>query len=90
MFKQTVHALQTDWVYANNYKTTSINDLRYELFVAKKGQIEAHQLPPCCDALYKQCQHDDYQIAIRLENWTGLWEDVVKIDFLEWKCMIFD
>ena len=38
-------------LYATKASFTKINDLRYHLFCAKKGEIESHQLPPCKDCL---------------------------------------
>ena len=38
-------------LYATKASSTKINDLRYHLFCAKKGEIESHQLPPCKDCL---------------------------------------
>ena len=34
-------------------KSTSINEVRYNLFCAKKGNVESHQLPPCKATLQK-------------------------------------
>ena len=33
-------------LYATKASSTKINDLRYHLFCAKKGEIESHQPPP--------------------------------------------
>jgi hypothetical protein len=40
-------------LYAYNSGTMKVNDLRYHLFCAKKGELESHQLPPCNDCLTK-------------------------------------
>ncbi len=34
-------------LYAPKLSSIRINELRYHLFCAKKGEIESHQLPPC-------------------------------------------
>lgn len=51
-------------MYVPKTPTTEINDLRYQLFCAKKGKIESHQLPPCKDCLTKHAQRANYQAAI--------------------------
>ena len=51
-------------LYAPKTTTTTVNDLRYQLFCAKKGEIESHQLPPCRDCLVKHFQRANYQVAI--------------------------
>ena len=51
-------------LYASKSTTTTVNDLRYQLFCAKKGEIESHQLPPCRDCLVKHSQRANYQAAI--------------------------
>ena len=43
----------TSLLYAPKTSSTKINDLRYHLFSAEKGEIESHQLPPCRDCLEK-------------------------------------
>jgi hypothetical protein len=50
--------------YTTKSTTTAINDLRYQLFCARKGEIESHQLPPCRDCLVKHAQRANYQAAI--------------------------
>ena len=51
-------------VYSKKCTTTNINDLRYSLFCAKKGDIDSHQLPPCKDTLHKHMLRANYQAAI--------------------------
>ena len=46
------------------YSPKSINELRYQLFCAKKGAIESFQLPPCQDTLTKHILRSNYQAAI--------------------------
>lgn len=47
-------------------KTTCVhvNDMKYNIFCAKKGEIESHQLPPTTNCLQQQVQHAYYQAAI--------------------------
>ena len=33
--------------FAPKTSSTKVNDLRYDIFCAKRGDIESHQLPPC-------------------------------------------
>ena len=51
-------------IYGPKSGKTHVNDLRYHLFCAKKGDIESHQLPPCRDCLVKHAQRAAYQAAI--------------------------
>ncbi len=51
-------------LYAPKASSMKINDLRYHLFCAKKGEIESHQLPPCRDCLKKHALRANYQAAI--------------------------
>ena len=55
----------TSLLYAPKTSSTKINDLRYHLFCAKKGEIESHQLPPCRNCLEKH--------ALRANNQAGIW-----------------
>ena len=36
-----------------NMVTTKVNELRYQPFCLRRGEIESHQLPPCRDCLVK-------------------------------------
>ena len=38
-------------LYARTSAVTTVNDLRFQLFRAKKGDIESGQLPPCKDCI---------------------------------------
>ena len=38
-------------LYAPKAPSTKVNKLRYDMFCAKKGELESHQLPPCYDCL---------------------------------------
>ena len=50
------------WLQASN--TTDVNDLRYQLFCAKRGEIESNLLPPCRDCLFVHLLRANYQAAI--------------------------
>ena len=39
-------------LYATRCPNATINELRYQLFRAKKGEVESGQLPPCEDCLF--------------------------------------
>jgi len=51
-------------LYGPKAAFTKVNDLRYNLFCVKKGEIESHQLPPCRDCLVKHAQRANYQAGI--------------------------
>ena len=46
------------------YAPKLINELRYHLFCAKKGEIESHQLPPCKDCFLQHALRANYQAGI--------------------------
>ena len=50
------------WLLASN--TTEVNDLRYQLFCAKRGEIESSLLLPCRDCLFMHLLRANYQAAI--------------------------
>ena len=52
-------------LYAPKSSSTKVNDLRYDMFCAKRGEIQSYQLPPCRDCLVKHAQRANYQAAIR-------------------------
>ena len=54
----------TSLLYAPKAASTKVNCLRYDLFCARKGELESHQLPPCRDCLVKHAQRANYQAAI--------------------------
>ena len=62
-------------LYAPNASSTNVNDLRYDIFCAKRGEIESHQLPPCRDCLEKHVQRANYQAAI----WRRCLEQNLKV-----------
>lgn len=51
-------------MYTANKSTGKVNELRHQLFRAKRGAIESSQLPPCRDCLYMHVQRSNYQAAI--------------------------
>ena len=52
-------------LYSPSTATASnINDVRYNLFCAKNGEIESHLLPPCKDCLSKHAMRANYQACI--------------------------
>ena len=51
-------------LYTPGASTGNINDARYNLFCAKNGEIESHQLPPCQDCLRKHAVRANYQAGI--------------------------
>ena len=51
-------------IYAAKTKISNVNELRYHLFCAKKGEIESYQMPPCKDSLKKHVMCANYQAAI--------------------------
>ena len=83
-FTKTFQELGSDWglslalfqslqaftccMYASKTRVLCVNELRYQLFVAKKGQVEVHQFPHCEEALYKHCQRANFQAAVWRHN----------------------
>ena len=58
-------------LYATKPATHDIDELRYNLFCARKGEIESHQLPSSKDCLMKHSLRANYLAAIwkrSLEN----------------------
>ena len=51
-------------IYSSNPGTKDVNELRYRLFCARKGELESNQLPPCQDTLQKHCERANYQSAV--------------------------
>ncbi|XP_078353848.1 uncharacterized protein LOC144638526 [Oculina patagonica] len=51
-------------LYANRCPSNTVNDLRYQLFRAKKGEIESGQLPPCQDCLFMHSLRANYQAGV--------------------------
>ena len=58
-------------MYCAYTNTKLVNELRYEMFCAKNGDISSGKLPPCSDALRQHTHRASYQVAIwrrSLEN----------------------
>lgn len=51
-------------LYASSTSTHDVNELRYNLFCAKRGEVESSQLPPCKDCLRVHIARANYQSAI--------------------------
>ena len=51
-------------MYVAASRTTEVNDLRYQLFCAKRGEIESNLLPPCRDCLFMHLLRANCQAAI--------------------------
>ena len=50
--------------YSSGTNASDVNDLRYNLFFAKNGEIELHQLLPCKDCLREHTMRANYQACI--------------------------
>jgi len=58
-------------MYSCSTKSTTVNDLRYEIFRSRNADVSSGQLPPCKDALQQHTKRANYQAAIwrrSLEN----------------------
>ncbi|KAJ4929373.1 hypothetical protein JOQ06_004982 [Pogonophryne albipinna] len=51
-------------LYASSSTTSDVNELRYQLFCAQRGEVESSQLPPCKDCLHMHVLRANYQTAI--------------------------
>ena len=51
-------------IYCRNTKISKVNELRYQMFRSRSGEIESGQLPPCEDALRQHTLRANYQAAI--------------------------
>jgi hypothetical protein len=51
-------------LYAGRSTINAVNDIRYQLFRAKKGEVESGLLPPCEECLTLHRQGANYQAAI--------------------------
>lgn len=51
-------------MYAPSTHTKDVNTLRYQLFCARRGEVESGQLPPCEDTLAMHAARANYQAAI--------------------------
>jgi len=51
-------------MYLPSTNTREVNQLRYQLFCARRGEVESSQLPPCEDCLFMHVLRANYQAAI--------------------------
>ncbi len=51
-------------MYSSKSKVSKVNELRYHIFKAKKGDVESGQLPPCNDTFVQHALRANYQAAI--------------------------
>ena len=51
-------------LYAARCPNATVNELRYQLFRAKKGEVESGQLPPCADCLLMHSLWGNYQAGV--------------------------
>ena len=51
-------------LYAPSSNTRHVNELRYEMFLAKRGEVESSLLPPCEDSLLKHARRANYQVGV--------------------------
>lgn len=51
-------------IYSPQTNINDVNEMRYELFRLKNGNIESSQLPPCRDSLHMHAIRANYQAAI--------------------------
>lgn len=51
-------------LYVVHSEICHVNEMRYELFRVKDGQVESEQLPPCQDCLHLHAARANYQAAI--------------------------
>ena len=49
---------------ATRCSSATVNELRCQLFRAKKGEVESGQLPPCEDCLFMQSLRANYQAGV--------------------------
>jgi len=50
--------------YLSGANASDVNDVRYNLFFAKNGEIESYQLPTCKDCLRKHTMRVNYEACI--------------------------
>ena len=51
-------------IYISTSAVSNVNELRYQLFCAKRGDIDSSQLPPCRDCLYVHTLRANFQAGI--------------------------
>jgi len=62
-------------IYSRNTKIKKTNEMAYNIFRSKEGNIDSGQLPPCADCLFQHTFRANYQAAIWrrcLENFPEL------------------
>ena len=62
-------------MYLKKSNITGVNELRHNIFRAKRGEVESGQLPPCQDALYQHALRANFQAALwrrSLENFPEI------------------
>ena len=57
-------------LYANKCPSTTVNELRFQLFRAKNREVESGQLPHCEDCLFMHCLRANFQ--------TGVWHPALE------------
>ena len=55
-------------------KTNSVNECRYKIFCARRGDIESNHLPPCLDCLRKHVLRANYQAKVWLQSLHAAYE----------------
>ena len=51
-------------MYASQTTLCNVNDLRYQLFRIKKGDVDSSQLPPCTDTRMLHAKRANYQAGV--------------------------
>ena len=51
-------------MYVSSTPVADVNEMRHHLFIAKKGNVESSELPPCRDCLDLHVQHANYQACV--------------------------
>ena len=51
-------------MYASQTSVTNVNDVRYQLFRIRKGDVDSSQLPPCEDTFLLHAQRANYKACI--------------------------
>ena len=58
-------------LYCSQPETDNINELRYRLFCARKGNIDSNQFAPCVDCLFMPASRANFQAAIWKRSLQG-------------------
>ena len=51
-------------MYVSKGSSSDVNECRYQLFCAKRGEVNSAHLPPCMDCLHMHAQRANYQAGI--------------------------